>query len=265
MIAGSPLRLYVRSLIAGLMLALSLAGVRSAAAQDPAAASDPVIVAQATFLQNDPNQIFAFVRDQIRFDVYAGSVRGARGTLWSRAGNTLDKASLLVALLGAAGQTAQYQHGTLTNPAVHPSDVRPSSQLIGCIPTDVPMDDPGNQRDLQAGVTGLLLGHLQQRRASRPQRTSSRSPGSRSWLREPDFTTVPQNLRQKVTVRLKVETYNLGERNLRNGPARARCSPSVRHVRAGRPRSLGRQLRPDLRPAARCTSARPPSPTRRIC
>lgn len=78
-----------------------------ASPEDPA---DPYIVAQAASLSNDPKQIFAFVRDQIGFEAYTGSVRGARGTLWAMAGNTLDKASLLVALLGAAGFSAQYEH-----------------------------------------------------------------------------------------------------------------------------------------------------------
>jgi len=76
--------------------------VSPAGPDDP---TDPYIVAQATALGNDPNQIFAFVRDRIAFEAYVGSVRGARGTLWSLAGNTLDKASLLSALLQASGFT----------------------------------------------------------------------------------------------------------------------------------------------------------------
>src|SRR5579872_273557 len=82
--------------------------VRGVFAQAPAAPDDPgdpFVAAQAAALNHDPNRIYAFVRDQIRFEAYLGSVRGARGVLWAMAGNTLDKASLLAALLQASGYT----------------------------------------------------------------------------------------------------------------------------------------------------------------
>ncbi len=63
--------------------------------------SDSYIQAQAAALGNNPNTIFAFVRDQIGYESYLGSLRGARGTLGSMAGNSLGKTSLLVALLCA--------------------------------------------------------------------------------------------------------------------------------------------------------------------
>jgi hypothetical protein len=49
--------------------------------------SDPYLVAKANELGKDPQKIFAFVRDSIGFESYVGSLRGARGTLWSNAGN----------------------------------------------------------------------------------------------------------------------------------------------------------------------------------
>ena len=64
---------------------------------------------------NDPNPIFAFVRDKIGYESYKGSLRGARGTLWSKAGNALDQASLLIALLRVSGIEAQYVQGTLSD------------------------------------------------------------------------------------------------------------------------------------------------------
>ncbi|MBL3528400.1 MAG: transglutaminase domain-containing protein [gamma proteobacterium endosymbiont of Lamellibrachia anaximandri] len=51
---------------------------------------------------------FAFVRDEIGYEAYTGSLRGARGTLWSDAGNSLDQASLLIALLRGQGIGARY-------------------------------------------------------------------------------------------------------------------------------------------------------------
>ena len=57
---------------------------------------------------------FRFVRDQIGYEAYDGSLRGARGTLWSEAGNSLDQASLLIALLRGQGIGARYVRGTLS-------------------------------------------------------------------------------------------------------------------------------------------------------
>ena len=105
---------------------------------DPADGTDPYIVAQAQTLGNSATQIFAFVRDQVGFDVYAGSLRGARGTLWTNAGNSLDRASLLIALLKAAGFNAQYVQGTLNagqaKQILQRIFANPPLGVLGCIP-----------------------------------------------------------------------------------------------------------------------------------
>ena len=98
------------------------AAVLGAASIDPtllastsdANTSDPYIAEKAAELDYDPDQIFAFVRDDIGNNVYLGALLGARGTLWNGAGNSLDKASLLVGLLRASGVPAEYQQGTLS-------------------------------------------------------------------------------------------------------------------------------------------------------
>lgn len=78
--------------------------------------SDPYVLQKTGELGCDPTALFAFVRDDIAFEAYRGSLRGARGTLWSMAGNALDQASLLVAMLRACGVPARYAAGTLNVP-----------------------------------------------------------------------------------------------------------------------------------------------------
>jgi uncharacterized protein YegL len=75
---------------------------------------DSIVVATAATLGYDAARIFSFVRDEISFEAYRGSLRGARGTLGSGAGNALDQASLLVALLRASGIPARYARGSLS-------------------------------------------------------------------------------------------------------------------------------------------------------
>jgi hypothetical protein len=65
-------------------------------------------------LDYDPEQIIRFVTDEIAFEQYPGVLRGAQGTLMSRAGNALDQSVMLAKLLKDAGVDARIARGTLS-------------------------------------------------------------------------------------------------------------------------------------------------------
>ena len=81
--------------------------------QEPGA--DPSdIKAKAGALGPDPERIFGFIRDQIGLEPYAGVLRGARGTLLSGAGNSLDRALLAQELLKFNGIDSRLVKGSLS-------------------------------------------------------------------------------------------------------------------------------------------------------
>lgn len=82
----------------------------------PEAPLDQEILEQAQALGYDYVRIFEFVRNEIRSEWYAGSVKGALGALRARAGNDVDQASLLVALMRASGAPARYVRGVVELP-----------------------------------------------------------------------------------------------------------------------------------------------------
>jgi len=62
----------------------------------------------------DPAKLFKWVRDETYLVPYRGLLRGDKGVLMDRLGNSLDRALLLYALLRDAGHTVQLANGTLT-------------------------------------------------------------------------------------------------------------------------------------------------------
>jgi RHS repeat-associated protein len=69
------------------------------------------IKALAEKLEYSPVRIYAYVNKEIAFEPYYGSLKGAMGTLVSKAGNATDHASLLIALLRASNIPARYVRG----------------------------------------------------------------------------------------------------------------------------------------------------------
>ena len=67
----------------------------------------------AKAIGNNPEALFAFVRDEILSEPYLGCLRGARGTLMARAGNSLDRALLVSELFKASGYRTQLVRGIL--------------------------------------------------------------------------------------------------------------------------------------------------------
>jgi uncharacterized membrane protein len=115
--------------------------------------TDPFIQEEAAKLNYDPQQIFNFLHQDIGYNSYTGSLRGARGTLWSSAGNALDVASLGVALMRASGIPAQYVSGTLSpsqSQQLILSMFPANYQAVGYIPSGTPTGDPANDPKLLA-------------------------------------------------------------------------------------------------------------------
>jgi RHS repeat-associated protein len=80
------------------------------------------IAALARGLGHDPLRIFNFVRNNVRYEHYYGSKKGAALTLLERSGNDFDQCSLLVSLLREAAVVntsigaITYQYGTMFIP-----------------------------------------------------------------------------------------------------------------------------------------------------
>jgi len=66
-------------------------------------------------LDYESEKIIGFVESDVTFQDYPGLLRGIRGTLHSRSGNTLDQSVLLAALLKNAGYDARVAAGVMSN------------------------------------------------------------------------------------------------------------------------------------------------------
>ena len=74
------------------------------------------IRAKAQELNNNPVEIYNWVRNNVEFIPTYGSIQGADYTLQTLSGNPFDTSSLLIALLRAANIPARYAYGTVSIP-----------------------------------------------------------------------------------------------------------------------------------------------------
>lgn len=140
-----------------------LAAPVTADAGDLAATTEVQITQEITdlakSLDNSPVAIYEYVRNGFAFDPYYGSLKGSTATLWTRSGNAYDLASLLLALLRAAGVPSHYVSGVVTIPIQQAkdwlgvTDVNAASALLraGGIPATVVSAD--------GQPTGLQIEH----------------------------------------------------------------------------------------------------------
>lgn len=117
----------------------------------------------------DANRIFAFVRDETRLEPYRGMLRGARGVLAGRAGNSLDRALLLQALLTESGIPCRLMQGKLSDAKARQALEQFLNVPQAPPPPPAPADDshPGATKLLQrAGVPDSLAAQIHDRCAT---------------------------------------------------------------------------------------------------
>lgn len=208
---GQPVWISMRRWLALLLIAAaSLLAPPPAHAADP----DPRIIALAASLGNDPAQIFVYLRDQVGIDLYGGNLRGARGTLASKAGNPLDRAALGVALLRASGYTAHYAQATLGSTDTQRVIARAFPGIVralGCYNPGA-TGDPSN--DYQLNQWAQKHSWIEYK----PTPASPYTPfdptfggstiGSAVTAPATTFDAIPDAQRHKVRLRVVAETYS---------------------------------------------------------
>jgi uncharacterized repeat protein (TIGR01451 family) len=175
--------------------------------------TDPYVQEEAAALDYNPQSIFNFLHNDIGYNSYLGSVRGARGTLWSSAGNALDVASLGVALMRASGIPAQYVQGTMSQSQAQQlilSMFPASFQTVGYVPSGTQTSDPANDPQLLSETESHYWFQFDAGNgmtAADPL-MSGATIGQTFTTATGTFTEVPDNQREKTEVKLNVETYS---------------------------------------------------------
>jgi uncharacterized membrane protein len=175
--------------------------------------NDPFIQELAATLDYDPQRIFAFLRDEVGYQSYLGSLQGARGTLWSKAGNALDEASLGVALYRASGIPARYVQGTLNDTLSQQlilSMFPEAYRVLGNVPVGKPLADPANDPALLAETRQHYWIQIDTGAGFVDQDTTFRSAqvGQTFTSASGTFAEVPDELRHKTRIRVNAEIYS---------------------------------------------------------
>ena len=172
--------------------------------------TDPYVQEKAAELGYDPLRIIDYLHTQIGYNSYTGSLRGARGTLWSNAGNSLDEASLGVALLRASGIPARYAEGTLPDNLAQQlilSMFPNSFQTVGYIPAGTQVSDPAHDLTLLAETRDHYW--IEYDTGNGFQDADPEFAGAPIdqpvTMVQNTFAEVPDNLRHKVEVKLNAE------------------------------------------------------------
>lgn len=205
--------------------------------------ADPVVQTLAARLGYDVEQIFAYVRDEVAYEPYGGSLRGARGTAWSQAGSALDQSSLLVALLRAAGVPARYVSGSLGTQDVlsllrstYPDDASAAS----FVPDGEALADPENDAALRATIEAHTWVELDRGSGFEPADPSfsGLALGAEPGARSNTFAEVAAADRHHVRFALEIELKNLFVAGI--PPRRTVLDETIPTVSlVGRPVSIG--------------------------
>ncbi|MGA2255400.1 MAG: choice-of-anchor Q domain-containing protein, partial [Thermoguttaceae bacterium] len=175
--------------------------------------TDPYVQEEAAALDYNAQNIFNYLHDDIGYNAYSGSLRGARGTLWSSAGNALDVASLGIALMRASGIPAQYVEGTLTYIQADQlvlSMFPASYQTAGYIPAGTQTSDPADDSQLQSETESHYWFQFNagQGWVNADPLMAGATVGQTFTGATGTFTEVPQSLRQTTEVQLTAEIYS---------------------------------------------------------
>ena len=175
--------------------------------------NDPYVQEKAAELDYDPNKIFDFLQSQIHYESYTGSVRGARGTLWSSAGNALDIASLGVALMRTSGIPAQYAQGNLSFSQAQQlilSMFPSSAQTAGYVPSGTQTADPAHNGQLLSETESHFWFQFDAGLGMKDADPlmAGATIGQSFATSSTNFTEVPDNLREKTEVKLNAEIYS---------------------------------------------------------
>ena len=150
---------------AGMTVGTALPRGALAQSGDDAAGSDAVdsVKELSARLGHDPESIFRFVTEQVRYEPYPGLLRGPWVTLAGRAGNSVDQAALLTLLLRHAGFETRYAWGPVddaTADALLASGVASRDTLqadaleaqLGLLPGEGPPPVPVLEPDVLAAI-----------------------------------------------------------------------------------------------------------------